>query len=73
MIQVETTDESVRVTIPKTEIPPDRLHSFIDWLPLEATARQSLLAEDEAEEIAEEAKRSWWAANQHRFIKSDQS
>lgn len=71
MIQVETTDESVRVTIPKGEVPPDRLDSFLDWLRMEAAARQSTLAEGEAERIAEEAKQSWWEANKHRFVKPD--
>lgn len=72
MIQVETTDETVRVTIPRGELPPERLNSFLDWLRMEAVARQSTLAENEAEKMAEEAKQSWWAANKHRFVKPDE-
>jgi hypothetical protein len=61
----------VRVTIPRGEVPPDRLDSFLEWLRLEATVRQSTFAEDEADKIADEAKRSWWDANKHRFVKPE--
>ena len=69
MIKVETTDAAVYVTIPKNEVPSDRLNSFLDWLRLEAIARTSNLTEREAEHLAEEIKTGWWAANKHRFIK----
>jgi hypothetical protein len=68
MITVETTGTSLRVTIPKSEVPPDRLNSFLDWLRLEATAARSRLAEGEADHLAEEMKAGWWAANKQRFI-----
>jgi len=70
MITVEKTDTSVLVTIPKDEIPTDRLNSFLDWLRLEAVTCRSALTESEADRMAEEAKASWWAANKGRFIKS---
>jgi hypothetical protein len=70
MITVEKTDTSVLVTIPKDEIPTERLNFFLDWLRLEAVARHSALSEEEADRIAEQAKASWWAANKARFIKS---
>jgi hypothetical protein len=68
MITVEKTETSFRVTIPKDEVPTDRLNSFLDWLRLEAVARRSALTEDEAERMAEEIKADWWAANKNRFI-----
>ena len=43
MITVETTETDVRVTIPKGEVPADRLNSFLDWLRLEVVARRSAL------------------------------
>ncbi len=58
----------MRVTIPKDELPPERVNSFLDWLRLEALARRSRLGEPEAERLAEELKASWWAANKERFI-----
>ena len=70
MITVETTDTSVLVTIPKSEVPADRLNSFLDWLRLEAVARRSALTEGEAERMAEKLKTDWWAANKDRFLKA---
>jgi len=70
MITVETTDAAVRVTIPKSEVPDDRLKWFVDSLRLEAIARRSRLTEDEASHLADEIKAGWWASNRHRFIKA---
>lgn len=69
MITVETTDTSIRVTIPKDEVPAERLDSFLDWLRLEGLARRSNLSEEEAGRLADEIKAGWWAANKNRFIK----
>jgi len=69
MITVETTDSTVRVTIPKSEVPADRLNWFVESLRLEAIARKSHLTEEEASHLADEIKEGWWAANRHRFAK----
>lgn len=47
MITVETTDATVRVTIPKNEVPTERVNWFIDSLRLEAIAGKSHLTENE--------------------------
>jgi hypothetical protein len=70
MITVETTDSTVRVTIPKSEVPPDRLNFFVESLRLEAIALKSHISEEEASHLADEIKAGWWSANRHRFIKS---
>ena len=59
MITVETTDAAARVTVPKDEVPVERLNAFLDWLRLESLARQSHLNEDEANRLAEEVKADW--------------
>jgi hypothetical protein len=69
MITVETTDATVCVTIPKNEVPTDRLKWFVDSLRLEAIARRSHLTEDQASHLADEIKAGWWASNKHRFTK----
>ena len=69
MITVETMDTSIRVTIPKDEMPPERLNSFLDWLRLEGIARRSNLSEEEAGRLADEIKAGWWAANKNRIVK----
>ncbi len=68
MITVETTDAGLRVTIPKGEVPPERVSSFVDWLRLEAVARQSRLSEADADRLAEELKADWWTKNKDQFI-----
>ena len=40
MITVETTETGVRVTIPKGEVPPERLNTLLDWLRSGATAKE---------------------------------
>jgi hypothetical protein len=70
MITVETTNEGVRVTIPKGDVPDERLNWFVDSLRLEAIAKNSRLSEAEASGLADEIKTGWWAANRHRFIQS---
>jgi hypothetical protein len=68
MITVEATDAGMRVTIPKDEVPPERVNSFVDWLRLEAVARRSGLSEADADRLAEEIKADWWTKNKSRFI-----
>lgn len=68
MILVETAESSLRVTIPTDEVPPERVSAFVDSMRLEALAQRSSLAEGEADQMAEVAKASWWAANKDRFI-----
>ena len=58
----------MRVTIPKDEVPPERVSSFVDWLRLEAVARRSRLSEADANRLAEEIKADWWTKNKDRFI-----
>jgi hypothetical protein len=68
MITVENTEAGLRVTIPKDEVPPERLNSFLDWLRLEAVARRSALTEGQAGQLADQTKADWWASNKQRFI-----
>ena len=70
MIIIESTEADVRVTIPKGDVPPDRLNIILDWLRLESTMRDGALSEEEAERLAEDAKADWWAANKARFVKA---
>jgi hypothetical protein len=69
MITVESIDNSTRVTIPKEDVSPERLRSFLDWLRLEAITRHSQLTEEQADQMAEEIKAEWWAKNKDRFLR----
>ena len=68
MITVETTEAGLRVTIPRDEVPPERVNSLLDWLRLEAGTRRSQLTGEQAGRLAEESKAEWWTANKQRFI-----
>jgi hypothetical protein len=72
MITVETTAESTRLTIPRDDVPPDRLRPLLDWLRLGAGARRSQLSEAEADRLAEQIKADWWAGNRDSFTKPEQ-
>jgi hypothetical protein len=72
MITVETTAEGTRLTIPRDDVPPDRLGTLVDWLRLEAVARRSQLTDAEADRLAEEMKTDWWARNKDRFTQPGQ-
>jgi len=69
MITVETSGADLRVTIPKEDVPPERVSSWLDWLRLEAIARRSGLSEPEADRLAEEIKADWWTTHKGQFIK----
>lgn len=58
----------MRVTIPKVEVPLERVNSFVEWLQLEAVARRSGLSEADADRLAEDVKADWWTRNRGRFI-----
>ena len=60
MISVEATDAGIRVTIPKDQVAPDRLNSFLDWLRMESSIGRSALTEEGADQMAKESKRCWW-------------
>jgi hypothetical protein len=68
MITVEKTNTDLRVTIPKDAVSPKRLNALLDWLRLEEIAHCSRLSEAEADQLANELKAGWWAANQAAFI-----
>lgn len=68
MIQVETTEDAVRVTIPRGEVDERDLSRMLDWLKLASFSRRSQMTEEEADAIAEEGKTEWWAKNKRRFI-----
>ena len=72
MITVETTAEGTRLTIPRDDVPPDRLGPLVDWLRLEAVTRRSRLTDAEADQLAEEMKTGWWANNKARFTQPGQ-
>lgn len=67
MIAIETTEHEIRVKIPTSGMSAEAIRTFLDWLRVEAVARQSRLAEDEAWKLSEDVKSGWWEKNKSRF------
>jgi hypothetical protein len=72
MIAVESSEDTVRVSIPRGEVGAEALDAWLDWLRLESIAQNSQLSEVDADVLAEESKAQWWQMNRHRFV-MDQS
>lgn len=73
MIVTEDCPEGLRVIIPRDEVPPELLNRWLEWLRLEALAQRGRLTETGADELADELKAGWWAANKARFIPVDRA
>jgi hypothetical protein len=69
MIAVETSEKTIRVSIPTDGMPAEAVNAFVDWLRVEAAARRSRLTENAAWKLSEEVKSDWWARNESRFAK----
>jgi hypothetical protein len=67
MIEVEADADAVRITVPTDGMSAEQVNAFVAWLRVEAIARRSQLASQEAAQMSEELKSRWWEANQHRF------
>lgn len=68
MISVESTKDTIRVSIPRSEISEDRLAQLLRGFRLEAAVAGSRLTDAAAEAMAEEMKAEWWTRNQARFL-----
>jgi hypothetical protein len=56
------------LTIDQDLVSEDYLQRFLEWLEFRALTRQNEMTEVQAEELAEESKASWWAANKDQFL-----
>jgi hypothetical protein len=72
MISVESTEDTIRVSIPRGEISEDRLAQLFRGFRLEAAVAGSRLSDAAADAMAEEMKAEWWARHQTRFISASE-
>jgi len=68
MITIESSEDEIRVSIPRHERDPVRLEQLLRLLQLEAAVSNSRMTDAEGEEMAEEMKAAWWTNNEHRFF-----
>jgi len=45
------------------------LQEVFDFLRFKELMKDSVATQAEADELANESKRTWWAANRHKFLK----
>ena len=67
MIAVEANENEIRVKIPTDGMSPEAVRAFVDWLRIEAVARQSQLTDQGAWKLSEDVKSDWWSKNKSRF------
>ncbi len=67
MITVDSTDEAIRVTIPRGEMALEQVEAILRPFRFASLVAGSELTKEEAMKIAEESKADWWGKNQHRF------
>lgn len=70
MITVESTEEHVRLTIPRAEVSPELLNDLLARLEAESALSQSALTEADADAMAEQSKAAWWDSNKQRLLGS---
>jgi len=68
MITIETTDQEIRVSIPRDKMDPVRLERLLRPFRLEASVSGSGMTDEDAELMAEGMKTKWWAENKGRFL-----
>ena len=72
MIEVESLQDAIRVTIPRVEVDAGQMEQLLGWLRLASAAQRSAMSEAEAEAMAEAAKADWWVRNKSRFLPESQ-
>jgi hypothetical protein len=65
---IERTDKEVIFRLP-ADIDTIGLQRIVNYLKYKEAIRKSTGTEDQANELANESKKNWWAENKSRFIK----
>jgi len=67
MISIESNENEVRVTIPRSDLNPDEIEAALGPLRFASSVFKSQMTKEEALELAETVKSEWWNKNQDRF------
>ncbi len=65
---IERTDTEIIFRLP-ADIDTSGLQRIVDYLKYKEAIRQSKGTEEQANKLADESKKRWWAENKQRFIK----
>ncbi|CAN5120717.1 hypothetical protein BH09BAC6_BH09BAC6_23760 [soil metagenome] len=66
---VERENENVIIKVNSTLIGMDEVQKTIDYLRILESNAQNQGTQEEADELAREINKNWWAENKHRFLK----
>ncbi len=69
MLQVKEQDGNWVITIPKDRIGKDFVLRFLERLELENLLQQSALTDEQAQQLSEELKTTWWEANKEAMLR----
>lgn len=72
MIQIDSNEKEVHVTIPRTDLTPEQLEKALRPFRFSRLTSHSQMSQSEAMIMAEESKSTWWQQNEHLFISSNQ-
>jgi hypothetical protein len=65
---IERTDSEIIFRLP-ADIDTTGLQRIVNYLKYKEAIRQSKGTEEQANKLADESKKRWWAENKHRFTK----
>ena len=65
---IERKNNEILVRLP-ADIDTMGLQRIINYLKFKEATKDSTASEEQANELADESKKNWWAENKHRFMK----
>ncbi len=65
---IERTNNEILVRLP-ADIDTMGLQRIINYLKFKEATKNSTATEEQANKLADESKKNWWAENKHRFMK----
>jgi hypothetical protein len=69
VINIRYEPNDVVVRIPKELAATSYVQGFLEHLRVEATLEKSRISDAQIDELSEQVKSDWWAANKERFLK----
>jgi hypothetical protein len=69
MVQISFIEDDAILKFPKQFLSSSYVQEFLERLRLEVIAEKSKLSDDEAWELSEEMKESWWQKKKDDFLK----
>lgn len=69
VIETRKTGDTITISIPNGDLTEDEIRRLVDLIKAGSIIAKSKLSQGDADDIADEIKRSWWNKNKHRIEK----